>query len=121
MNDEQFNRLGGILEHMSEVMENIREDITQIRAQGSLGRISAGGNTAEDKVASMKCPTCGGAMSLRTSRKTGNSFAGCVSYPSCSGIRWLSGDVPPPREAPRPSRQPFPPEPKFTPSDDAPF
>lgn len=33
------------------------------------------------------CPNCGEAMVLRTSRKEGNTFWGCSTFPKCRGIR----------------------------------
>ena len=52
---------------------------------------------AEERVAKMNCPKCGGAMTLRSAKTSGKQFAGCRGYPACDGIRWLSGDVPPDR------------------------
>ena len=33
------------------------------------------------------CPKCGSTMTLRTSRKDGNQFWGCLAYPKCRGTR----------------------------------
>lgn len=33
------------------------------------------------------CPDCGGAMVLRTNKKTDQKFYGCSFYPECTGTR----------------------------------
>lgn len=39
----------------------------------------------EAKQAIIRCPECGGQMAVRHSRKGGDSFWGCLSYPNCMG------------------------------------
>lgn len=42
-------------------------------------------------MADLQCPVCGGAMTVRKNRQTGQQFYGCLRYPYCTGIRDLGG------------------------------
>lgn len=92
----------------SDLLRSIAKDVSDIKAMLAT---KAPGERAEERVAKMSCPKCGGQMRLRTS-KNNKQFAGCGGYPACDGIRWLSGDVPPDRgAAPKPTaRNPKPAE-----------
>jgi len=78
---------------------------------------------AEDKVARMLCPKCEGPMRLKVSRN-GNQFASCQDYPSCDGLRWMSGDAPAPKVQSHPDKGGHPKPAATAPSessDDVPF
>lgn len=53
-----------------------RAHVRQVRA-----RVAARGPSGT------ACPNCGGKMVARTSRKTGEHFMGCESFPRCRGMR----------------------------------
>jgi ssDNA-binding Zn-finger/Zn-ribbon topoisomerase 1 len=38
------------------------------------------------------CPECGGAMRLKTNKRTHEQFWGCTFYPECTGTRNYKGD-----------------------------
>lgn len=48
-------------------------------------------STKADEIAKIRCPHCGGYMAQRTVKKDGDlkgkKFWGCLSYPTCRGIR----------------------------------
>ena len=43
------------------------------------------------------CPECGGPMTSRKNRTTGQRFWGCNDYPACKGTRNVMGEAPSPR------------------------
>jgi len=40
------------------------------------------------------CPECGGPMTSRANRTTGQRFWGCNNYPTCKGTRDTDGESP---------------------------
>jgi ssDNA-binding Zn-finger/Zn-ribbon topoisomerase 1 len=40
------------------------------------------------------CPECGGPMTSRANRRTGQRFWGCNKFPACKGTRNTDGDPP---------------------------
>ena len=42
----------------------------------------------------LKCPDCGGKMTSRVNRQTGQRFWGCNQFPKCKGTRDTDGDSP---------------------------
>lgn len=40
------------------------------------------------------CPQCGGPMTSRKNRATGQFFWGCANFPTCKGTRNTDGEAP---------------------------
>ena len=51
-------------------------------------------------IENVKCPTCGGPMTSRKNKATGQRFFGCNAYPKCRGTRNTDGEA-------RAERRPF--------------
>lgn len=47
-----------------------------------------------------ECPECGGAMVLRTNRRTDEQFYGCLAYPKCKGTEEAAEGDPAPLTLP---------------------
>ena len=45
-------------------------------------------------IKSVKCPSCGGAMTSRKNARDGSRFWGCLSYQACRGTRNVDGEAP---------------------------
>ncbi len=43
---------------------------------------------------SNKCPICGGPMTARSNKTSGQRFWGCNDFPRCKGTRNTDGDAP---------------------------
>jgi ssDNA-binding Zn-finger/Zn-ribbon topoisomerase 1 len=49
---------------------------------------------ASMKPENVKCPECGGPMTSRANKTTGQRFFGCNAYPNCRGTRDTDGEAP---------------------------
>lgn len=49
-------------------------------------------------IENVKCPECGGPMTSRANRKTGQRFWACDAFPKCRGTRNTDGDGAPRRD-----------------------
>lgn len=45
-------------------------------------------------IENVRCPTCGGPMTSRKNRATGQRFWGCNAYPGCRGTLNTDGEAP---------------------------
>ncbi len=44
-------------------------------------------------IENIKCPDCGGPMTSRANKATGQRFWGCNAYPKCRGTRNTDGEA----------------------------
>ncbi len=91
---------------------SIRQLLEKLMSDGLPGSKPAASDPALEK-AHYKCPVCNSLMRLRHNRTDGTKFFGCTAFPSCRGVRDISGnnarpDQPAPFDAPKPTPPPAP-------------
>lgn len=67
------NRSRQVLDGVLEVMESQKEEISREIKEGMRGDTVLGA-----------CPGCDGELGIRTAKKSGKRFAGCMNYPDCT-------------------------------------